>query len=451
MRYAIAPSDARVEVQIELTGESDGDTELGLGRWAAVEDPSVWIDAVTAATVTGEPLAVTASRSERPPAARWTVAHAPGARFVLRYAVAPPRPETIDVEDQHIFPRISASLFRGVGNLLLLEPLGDAWLAPRRIGWRFVVPEGTSVACSFGNAREGEVETTLDDFRHAFFSASPELRWLVDDEGDRDLRLAISGGWSFADDDLLEAVGAVLRAQTELVSDRHAAEQAPFVVSFAPYTTPPRGYSFGGTGLTDSFLAVASPQASLDTSEKGGRLLLHLLAHEMFHEINGRRIRRESPEQLVYWFSEGFTELMAHRSLVRAGLYRPEQAEEAGQRLLDEYRDNPARETPNEALVAGFWGEPGLRRLPYQRGFVVGLWLDRLMRAHSQGARGIDDFMQAVLEAADERGEKVSVDRLLARIEAETDAADAQAIREVVVEGAMPPPEAFAHLGTIFR
>jgi len=444
--YELAPSADEVAVTVELDGEEDGETELGLGAWAAIDEPSLWLSGLSATADHG-PVEIEVKRFGLRPKSRWRVRHDPGARLRVHYIMTPPTDAPI--EERHLVPRISASLFRGVGNVLLMTPVGEVWEPARRIGFRWRVPAEIGVASSFGAEREGAVDLTLDDFIHAFFMAGPDVRWVSDDGGERGLRLAISGSWTFEDEAFLQQLGAVMQAQSELVQDEHASEQAPFVVSFAPYAEPPAGYSFAGTGLTDSFLAVATPQASLDPEQKGGRRLYHLLAHEMFHEVNGRRIGREQPEQLVYWFSEGFTELMAFRSLVRAEIFDAAVAAEEGRALMEAHRSNPARELPNADIVKRFWTDAGARRIPYQRGFVVGMWLDGELRRRGID-RGVDAFMAETLRAADEHGERVTVERLLDRIETMTSTAFVARIRDVVVDGEMPPAEAFDALEGVF-
>ncbi|MCJ7617326.1 MAG: hypothetical protein MUO43_12405 [Desulfobacterales bacterium] len=49
--------------------------------------------------------------------------------------------------------------------------------------------------------------------------------------------------------------------------------------------------------------------------------LKYLFAHELFHTWNtGKLGVRQNPEQLIYWFSEGFTGYYARLLLLRAGL-----------------------------------------------------------------------------------------------------------------------------------
>ncbi len=197
----------------------------------------------------------------------------------------------------------------------------------------------------------------------------------------------------------------------------------------------PHSHSLGGTGLSQSFALFLQPDTALGSRTGGDLSVEHLLAHEMFHHWNGGVVGLEEPEQLAYWFSEGFTDFYARRLLRRAGYGGLEEfARDLNQRLRD-YTLSPARNAPNARIQEGFWKDRELGRLPYLRGDLVAILLDREIRARSRGGRSLDDFLRDAV-ARGRQGEKTSTEVLLRRIEEWTDAAFAARVRAIVVDGA---------------
>jgi predicted metalloprotease with PDZ domain len=141
------------------------------------------------------------------------------------------------------------------------------------------------------------------------------------------------------------------------------------------------------------------------------------------------------PEELCYWFSEGFTDFFTRRLLLRAGLMTREQYAANLEQSLREYLHNPQRNCTNEEIRAGFWKSPQTSEMPYRRGDLVAARLDFAIRAKTAGRRSLDDFLRESVELG-RRREQMDVESLLARIERWTDARLAAQLRAVVVDGA---------------
>ena len=56
----------------------------------------------------------------------------------------------------------------------------------------------------------------------------------------------------------------------------------------------------------------------------------------------------------------------------------------------------PARTAPNSRIVADFWNDPFVGKLPYQRGQLLAAVWDHKLRAATKGARDLDDVMLAM-------------------------------------------------------
>jgi len=93
-----------------------------------------------------------------------------------------------------------------------------------------------------------------------------------------------------------------------------------------------------------------------------------------------------------YWLSEGFTDFMTARLLVREGVWGAAEYVEDLNEMLAAYGQSSVRSEPNARVVADFWSNPEVQKLPYQRGRLLALIWDARLR--SRGRR----FDQTLLE-----------------------------------------------------
>jgi predicted metalloprotease with PDZ domain len=121
-----------------------------------------------------------------------------------------------------------------------------------------------------------------------------------------------------------------------------------------------------------------------------------LLAHEMSHYWNGRQVRAaDRPGHR--WFSEGFTEFISNRSLVRAGIlpssYMLTKIEKnAGlYALYLHYRDDSSIGLSAAGQFAG------LERLAvYNGGWLLAMCSDSIIREDTRGAHGVEELLGAL-------------------------------------------------------
>jgi predicted metalloprotease with PDZ domain len=166
--------------------------------------------------------------------------------------------------------------------------------------------------------------------------------------------------------------------------------------------------------------SVIIPHRSFSPGEAYDELL-YVVAHELFHAWNARRLR---PAELVpydlaheqrsrsLWITEGLTEYYAHRALRLAGLWSKtrylqrlgEQAtralEAARRGLTIEEEAELTWQAPDEAVA-----DPDAY---YARGNLVALALDAAIR--SNGKHSLDDVVKALLAQADANGGVLGVD-----------------------------------------
>jgi predicted metalloprotease with PDZ domain len=95
---------------------------------------------------------------------------------------------------------------------------------------------------------------------------------------------------------------------------------------------------------------------------------------------------------------------------------------------ISTYFLSEVRDESNEAIKKGFWKSHDLERLPYERGNLIALILDRALVATGSSL----DALMKTLVAEAHLGKTVSVDKLLARMPPAT----AAILKKTIVDGA---------------
>ena len=138
-------------------------------------------------------------------------------------------------------------------------------------------------------------------------------------------------------------------------------------------------------------------------------------AHELFHAWNVKRIRPQSLEPLDYskemwtrslWFAEGVTNTYETYTLERTGIWS---AQQFYGNLADEIRELQSRpahkwqSVEQSSLDAWYekysvYGRPEESISYYNKGQIVGVLLDILIRDRTDNRAGMDDVLQALNE-----------------------------------------------------
>lgn len=382
--------DGRYALQLSLrfTGDADGRTELQLpDSWGG--QTGLYADLTAISTDTG-----TLEASDTP--SRPVVVHTPNAPLVVHWTVEQ-SDELAEIEDGRNYrPIVQRDYFHAIGHGL--------WITPRwpdevrhsiQLHWRGFGDE-VKLANSFGvDAPEQAFIDTIARFQHGVFVGGDFRLHSTEVRGHK-VSLALRGKWGFSDQQLLELIEKVVDVERAFFRDD---DFDRFLVTLIP--TGKGCCSYGGTGLTDSFATFVASDLPIEARMK------HLLSHELFHTWNGRKIGRQDPEELVYWFSEGFTDYYANLLLLRAGLYSYTEYVESFNKVLRQYHLSPARNLPNKAIKEAFWTDRSVERLPYQRGNVLAHVWNQRIRAQRPGT-SIDDLMRTLFQRAQTDGTVVS-------------------------------------------
>ncbi|MBX9747335.1 MAG: hypothetical protein K2X34_10570 [Hyphomonadaceae bacterium] len=360
-----------VQVDMRFRGEADGETRLRLpGEWGG--QPELWRSLADIAAVSGAALAETGEPNSR------VLAHRPNARIHLRYRIIQDFEGAPNARGGNAYrPIIQPSYFHLIGDAVFITPENADLITPVRVrprnfprGWRYASDLEHS-ALTLG--RIWSSVTVGGDFR-------------IVERPEQDLRIALRGAWSFGDDAFADEVSRILGAQRAFFSD----PPSPYLVTVIQLESPQQNWlSIGGTGLGDAFAFFATANA-----EASG--ITGTLAHEGLHTwisgLIGGLPSVADGQAAHYWLSEGFTDFYTGRILVREGIWTPAQFAEHLNEGLRAYAQSPVREAPNSRILADYWTDRDVQRLPYLRGrWLATLW-DQRLRAQGR------DFDDAILE-----------------------------------------------------
>lgn len=356
-----------VQVDVNFRGEADGETNLRLPNdWGGKTELYLSVEALS--VVSGATM-----RDGDGPAQR-VLTHRPNARIHVRYRIIQDWEGVPNAEQGNTYRAvIQPTYFHFIGDAALVFPELDG-ASPVRVRAPSM-PRGWTFASDLEHAGLNLVRA------NASIIVGGDFR--IVRGADPNLRLAIRGNWSFTDADLAAQANGIIAGQRQFWGD----ESAPYLVTIIELTAPDPGWlSVGGTGLGDAF-------AFFSTRNADAAMIARTFAHESNHTwipglIGGMP---QEGEAAYYWFSEGFTDFYTWRLLVRDRIWTPAQFAEAFNGQLEAYARSPARTAPNARILADYWNDREVQRLPYQRGnLLAAIWDARLRAA---GRRDMDDIM----------------------------------------------------------
>ena len=173
------------------------------------------------------------------------------------------------------------------------------------------------------------------------------------------------------------------------------------------------GQNYGGGGMEHANCTAIS----VDNFAQ----LANVSAHEFFHLWNVKRIRPQTLEPVDYtremwtralWFAEGVTSTYAAYTLVRTGLWSRAQFLGDLGRQINELQSRPARawQSAEESSLDTWLDKYGLYNRPefsisyYNKGQLLGVALDILIRDATDNRASLDDVMRRMNQEYAERG-----------------------------------------------
>jgi len=386
VRPSLSDSEAGLIIEMGFRGGSEGQTKIFLpDQWAGQEDLHKSVTSLTSLTED-----TTLEETDQPHIL--LLHHNPGERVRVRYTVKQQWSGKLSGQRfQKYWPIIDSHYFHFIGFVLFAYPenfrSGEVDISLKWIDFPRNWTIGNSFGCSQSRQR---FKAQLEDFRRAVYLGGDYRIKKIEISG-QPVYTAIRGGdWDFSDAVFVEFINSLVSAERKFWNDH----QFPyFFIALNPFG---KGHkNRGGTGLYQSFDVFLPSDAGLDFGLK------FLFAHELFHTWNtGKLGRRSQPEQLLYWFTEGFTDYYARLLLLRADLITLDQYVSDFNDKLKNYYTSPVRDASNQMIYEGYWTDEHLGRLPYQRGDIIAHRWNSRIRTKTEGRRSLDDVMRALFDRA---------------------------------------------------
>lgn len=279
------------------------------------------------------------------------------------------------------------------------QPLSLSVTLPK--GWKVAtaLPPGTPPSPPF---RRSESSATFsakdyDELIDSPLQLGSFTYWTFDVEGVA-VACALVGRHQANRKRLTQAISSILRAQARLIGS------VPFSNYLLIFHIGEGGFSGGLEHRNSTVIHLADP-----IRDANDDVLLHVVAHELFHAWNVKRLRPVvlGPFDLTrpvrtasLWFAEGVTDYYALLSLVHAGLREQDWfLNEMGRRIA-ELENTPSRKRVSlseASLKTWEGGSSGFDGLSYYlKGSLVGFYFDLRLRALSGGERGLREVLRAL-------------------------------------------------------
>ena len=249
------------------------------------------------------------------------------------------------------------------------------------LDWR-KLPAVWSLATSFGTGeRLQSFRGTWGEVHNALF-AGGDFRIFRQTIAGRPLILAIRGKWQFTDEEVTS------RIQKMISLERAFWHDYDFPYFLVTVSTSGRDDGSSGGGFTNAFALFPHPNSSF------GYDVQSVLAHETFHAWNPFRMGPMPDSGIaVYWFTEGFTTYYTDDLLLHAGaLSFPDYVQRMNEKLRW-YFLSPARNATNQQVIDQHFRNSASDDIPYARGAITALWLDRAIRTATRGKSSLDTVM----------------------------------------------------------
>lgn len=388
------PLQVSVEAELHVSGG-----RLHMAGWGADHIPRGWAQHVSGLTVhdlRGRPLAATPV----PDSAVWRVAAEDGARVRVRYQV-----DLSFAREPWPYGSEQAAWFQDDVLFAVTKALfvTSAAAGPRRVS--FVLPAGWALAVPWAAAStEGGARTYEAADLDALLDNSlvvGRFRPTEIDAGNFTFLLAMPGAGAEERERVAQALRAVVQEYGAIFPG-----------------TPPTRYLMtvlrGPERDAEAFrhsAAFTEPDALSDETRP---LWAGTLAHELLHAWIGHAIRADVYAELQ-WFTEGFTEYLALRSLARGRILTEGDFVRRLEQLLGLYLYFQVSPAFSGVTLRSAGANKGRNRLGvYNGGAAAAFCLDQRVRAASGGGRGLTDLVRLLHERFGLRGVPVGYDDLVA-------------------------------------
>lgn len=251
---------------------------------------------------------------------------------------------------------------------------------------RLSLPEGWSAYSN--EIQNGREEFQVADVGRAVFVLGRNLRTSRTTISKTALNLVTDGEWAFADSEVLEMAGKVLKANLA-VFGTGPANQVTLILFPFPQTVAADRWSAEARGSTVTLLMGKLPSKTAALAQ-----LSVPLTHELFHLWVPNALALNGDYD---WFYEGFTVYQAARSAVRLDLLTFPEFLNAIARAYDSYLVGADRDRWSLIEASRRRWTTGSSAV-YQKSMLVAFLYDLKLRNQSRGKRSLDDVYRRIFK-----------------------------------------------------
>ncbi|MBX9785187.1 MAG: hypothetical protein K2X48_18015 [Chitinophagaceae bacterium] len=224
------------------------------------------------------------------------------------------------------------------------------------------LPAGWSNINSFGkNILKQDITALRTDQFVSSIWAGGDYRAYSFEVNQKPVHFAIRGKWQFKDAAMFSMIKKTIAAQRAFWNDYNISQ---YTVTLMPFLTEDEySMSYQGTGLTNSFATWATSNRNTSPAS-----LMYLYNHELMHHWIGGIIENEQPEELLYWFSEGFTEYYTWRNMLESKFISEADYKRSFDSVPALHYADGEHANANTVIKENFWTNYKFQKLPYNPG-----------------------------------------------------------------------------------
>lgn len=407
--HAADGTDCAIEWQVRLSTANLPDAARQSSRAVPALDVTLAFDAgARTSTRLRLPAGWGALREANPDASRLQpvagdaqlrqVLHNAQARVMLQWQLLPAG-DGSDTAGLRLAPTWSA--FTGAAVLPWPDEAGAQTPQPRSACLRLDAGEPVRWISNFGRAEGSSARWTwpaasADLVQQALY-AGGALQWRDADAAGQTVTAVVPAGAALGFDAAVLAERSA-RLQAALRRDWRDDERTPITVLALP------GAQASGQTLNRALVLQAPPDLALPGAAGDELIAGQLLRRWMPDRFGPLAHIGRGDGPLRAWFTEGFADYLAHRLLLREGLWTPDDYAAALNGKIARYQAQPARAADNLSLATGRAGAQALAELPAARGEWLALHWNTALR--EAGRPGLEATLRGLmLPAAQARRE----------------------------------------------
>lgn len=394
LRYVIEPvftdSNLSFSVNLYFKGNADGEDKIVIpSQWAGQKNLQKYITNLEILTPEAQLQSTELDNIKK-------ITHNPNQMLHVRYTVTDFNLKGLSVIQSIFVQKFRSGHFHFFGSTFFIHPYWDISKNIKiALDWTHL-PDNWQISNSFGtNVRSQIVTQSLYDFKYALFVGGDYRTYKIV-VSNNPVYIAIRNKWPFQDEEALDVLTKIVTTQRNFWQDH---DYPYFLIALSPTDTTCCRYV--GAAAFNSFTLTAS-------QKEINQYFINILNHEFFHNWLGSIIKRQSPEELTYWFVEGFSDYYARLFSLREGLISLQDYLDDLNKLLKNYHTSAVKGLRNSEVAWNFWHDHSMNKMPYYKGDIMAhVWNEQMIKS-SNGRQSLDTFMHDLLLKAKSEGFLVS-------------------------------------------